>query len=121
MTELPDLTLDTIHAILDGTLDDATVNALVLRSLGFTYDPDHQIWDPSQADPNWPQDPTPDVIANRKDSVRLTRSIPPEDKQLLKEQLNFPGYKVNELTPTKTRRATAANWLLGVIKRHSQA
>lgn len=120
LSHLPDLTVDTIQAILNGTVDDATVNALVLRSLGFRYDPNTQTWDVSEADPGWPTDPLPDVIANRKDSVKLTRSIPPEDKQLLKEQLNFPGYKIDELTPTKTRRATAANWLLGVIKRQSR-
>lgn len=119
MPDLSDLTLETIQAILDGDLDDDTVNALVLRSLGFRYDPETQTWDGSQADPQWPTDPLPDVIANRKDSVRLTRSIPPEHKQLLKQQLHFPGYRVDELTPTKTRRATAANWLLGVIKRQS--
>lgn len=120
MTSLPDLNVDTLHQILDGSLDDATVNALVLRSLGFRYDPDTQTWDASQADPHWQTDPLPDVIANRKDSVKLTRAIPPEDKQLLKEHLNFPGYRISELTPTKTRRATAVNWLLGVIKRQSQ-
>ncbi len=119
MTDLNDLTLETIQAILDGDLNDDTINALVLQSLGFRYDEQTQTWDSSQADPQWPTDPPPDVIANRKDSVRLTRSIPPEDKQLLKQQLHFPGYTVNELTPTKTRRATAANWLLGVIKRRS--
>lgn len=121
MADLPDLTLETIQAILDGDLDDDRVNALVLRSLGFRYDAETGSWEGSQADPQWPTDPLPDVIANRKDSVRLTRSIPPEDKQLLKQQLNFPGYTLDQLTPTKTRRATAANWLLGVLKRQNRS
>ncbi len=114
---LPDLSIDTVWAILNGQLEDEVVNALVLRSLGFRYDESTQTWDPSQADPAWQTGDIPHFIANRKDIVKLTRSIPAEDQQLLKEQLKFPGYKIHELTPQKTRRATAANWLLGVIKR----
>jgi hypothetical protein len=30
--------------------------------------------------------------------------------------LGFKGYKVGELVPRKTRRATAVNWLLGHLK-----
>ncbi len=44
--------------------------------------------------------------------MKLTRSIPPENKQLLKTQLGFEGYTVSELIPRKTRRATMVNWLL---------
>ena len=61
----------------------------------------------AEAFPNAPQ-----VIATRPASVRLTRSIPAEFKQLLKQQLGFPGYRINELYPRRTRRATAVNWLL---------
>ena len=42
----------------------------------------------------------------------MTRSIPKEHKQGLKNFLNFKGYKINELYPRKTRRATAINWLI---------
>jgi hypothetical protein len=45
----------------------------------------------------------------------MTRSIPAENKQLLKDKLGFQGYKVNELVPRKTRRATIANWLLSYM------
>jgi hypothetical protein len=48
--------------------------------------------------------------------VKLTRSIPPENKQLLKEQLGFKGYKLGEFGPRQTRRATAANWLLSYMQ-----
>jgi hypothetical protein len=48
--------------------------------------------------------------------VKLTRSIPQENKQLLKEQLGFKGYKLGEFGPRQTRRATAANWLLSYMK-----
>jgi hypothetical protein len=44
--------------------------------------------------------------------VALTRSIPKQHKQLLKEQLGFGGYRIGELYPRRTRRATAVNWLL---------
>lgn len=52
------------------------------------------------------------MIASRAASVRLTRSIPKESKQLLKRQLQFAGYRITELYPRRTRRATAVNWLL---------
>jgi len=42
----------------------------------------------------------------------LTRSIPKEYKQGLKNFLYFKGYKINELYPRRTRRATAVNWLI---------
>ncbi|MEN9231826.1 MAG: DUF1823 family protein [Thermostichus sp. DG02_5_bins_236] len=112
---IPPLNLETIQAILSGELPDETVNALVLQSLGFCYDPTRQTWDPCRVDPAWQGEGIPDVIANRPDSVKLTRSIAPENKQLLKQVLGFAGYKIHELTPQKTRRATAANWLLGVL------
>ncbi len=54
----------------------------------------------------------PQFIAERPPSVALTRSIAKEHKQLLKEQLGFAGYRIGELYPRRTRRATAVNWLL---------
>ena len=42
----------------------------------------------------------------------MTRSIPKDYKQGLKNFLNFTGYKSNELYPRRTRRATAVNWLI---------
>ena len=55
---------------------------------------------------------SPQLIAERPASVRLTRSIPKQHKQLLKQQLGFQGYRIGELYPRRTRRATAVNWLL---------
>ena len=54
----------------------------------------------------------PQFIAERPPSVALTRSIAKEHKQLLKQQLGFAGYRIGELYPRRTRRATAVNWLL---------
>ena len=54
----------------------------------------------------------PQIISERIASVHLTRSIPKEHKQGLKNFLNFKGYQINELYPRRTRRATAVNWLI---------
>ena len=54
----------------------------------------------------------PQIISERPASVHLTRSIPKEHKQGLKNFLNFKGYKINELYPRRTRRSTAVNWLI---------
>jgi Domain of unknown function (DUF1823) len=120
MVDLPPLTDETFWAILRDELDDATVNQLVWHYLGYQYDPATG-WSSSTVDPGWQQDyPTPpDFIDSRPATVKLTRSIPAENKQLLKEELGFEGYTVNELVPRKTRRATLANWLLSYRKLHT--
>jgi hypothetical protein len=56
------------------------------------------------------------ITQSRRATVKLTRSIPKSNKQLLKEQLGFEGYKVGELVPRLTRRATMANWLLSHMR-----
>nr|WP_259736342.1 DUF1823 family protein [Synechococcus sp. CS-1329] len=105
--------------ILDDRLSDRCVCELIWRRLG--YGPQQgepqqgAIWlaGPSTP-PAWaeafPQ--APELIAERPPSVRLTRSIPAEHKQLLKTQLGFAGYRIDELVPRRTRRATAVSWLL---------
>ncbi len=117
MTDLPLLTTETIWAILNDTLDDAIVNQLAWQSLGYQHNADTQTWDSTNVDPTWRNDypEPPDFIASRPAVVKLTRAIPPENKQLLKEKLGFEGYKIGELNPRLTRRATIANWLLGYI------
>ena len=54
----------------------------------------------------------PLIISERKASIHLTRSIEKHSKQGLKEILGFKGYKISELYPRRTRRATAVNWLI---------
>lgn len=111
---LPPLTDDTIWAIINQKIPDIVVSRLIWEALGYRYDPQTQAWDNSQVEGDWKQDYPlpPDFIGGRPASVKLTRSIPPENKQLLKEQLGFRGYKIGEFGPRETRRATAANWLL---------
>ena len=117
MASLPTLNTETIWAILNDTVDDTTVNALVWQCLGYRYDGAGN-WDTTAVAPDWREQylEPPNFIDSRPATIKLTRSILPAHKQLLKEKLGFKGYKVHELNPRLTRRATAANWLLGYIQ-----
>lgn len=117
MSELPPLNIDTIWQILNEEIDDTTVNQLVWHYLGYRYDRATQTWGNSQVPEDWRSEypEPPDFIANRPPTVKLTRSIPPANKQLLKEKLGFKGYKIGDFGPRQTRRATAANWLLSYM------
>jgi len=116
--QLPPLTTDTIWKIINDEVDDATARALVWHYLGYRFDPATQQWDASAVPADWQATYPlpPDFIGDRPPVVKLTRSIPPENKQLLKEKLGFKGYQVGELVPRKTRRATIANWLLSYMQ-----
>jgi hypothetical protein len=118
MSNLPPLNTDTIWAILRDAIDDDTANQLVWQCLGYRHDPNTGTWDNAAVPAEWQADypEPPNFIESRPATVKLTRSIPKENKQLLKEQLGFEGYKVDELVPRKTRRATIANWLLSYMK-----
>lgn len=122
MSDLPPLNTDTLWDIIHDKIDDATTNRLVWHYLGYRYDDSTQTWDASQVDPAWREayPEPPDFIASRPATVKLTRSIPKANKQLLKEQLGFTGYKVGELVPRLTRRATMVNWLLSYLKDNPQ-
>jgi Domain of unknown function (DUF1823) len=111
---LPELNDDTIWAILDKKIPDMVINQLIWQALGYRFERDSQSWNCTEVAADWLTDypEPPDFIGGRPASVKLTRSIPPENKQLLKEYLGFPGYKIGEFGPPETRRATAANWLL---------
>lgn len=118
MFNLPPLNTDTIWAIINEEIDDATVNQLVWHYLGYRYNEASQTWDTSQVVDDWAEkySEPPDFIENRPPTVKLTRSIPKENKQLLKEKLGFKGYKLGEFGPRQTRRATAASWLLNYMQ-----
>ncbi|PZV01044.1 MAG: DUF1823 domain-containing protein [Leptolyngbya sp.] len=113
---LPRLTDDTLWAILNDEIDDDTVNRLVWRGLG--YQDSSAGWDSSAVEPAWAEKypEPPNFIESRPATVQLTRSIPPEYKQLLKEELEFKGYTVDQLIPRLTRRATMVSWLLSYRK-----
>ena len=105
-----------LMAILEDRLSDRFVASLVWERLGYLPPEDGAgSWLAGPATPAaWREafPEAPQVIAVRSASVRLTRSIPKESKQLLKQQLQFGGYRIHELYPRRTRRATAVNWLL---------
>lgn len=115
---MPSLTDNTLWAILNDELDDDTVNRLVWCGLG--YRETDGGWDSSAVEPAWaekfPQ--PPNFIESRPATVQLTRSIPKDDKQLLKDELGFKGYTVDQLIPRLTRRATMVSWLLSYRRRH---
>lgn len=118
MSELPPLSVETIWAILNEEIDDAVVNQMVWYYLGYRYDRDNNKWDSSSVDAQWRDEypEPPDFIQFRPPTVKLTRSIPKENKQLLKQKLGFKGYKIGEFGPRQTRRATMANWLLSIME-----
>lgn len=121
MSNLPPLETETIWAILNEEIDDTTVNQLVWYCLGYRYNSSTGKWDTQEVAPEWRDEYSepPDFIDSRPATVKLTRSIPSENKQLLKEKLGFKGYKVGEFGPRQTRRATAANWLLSYMQLNS--
>jgi hypothetical protein len=110
---LPPLTRETIWQILREEIDDMVVDRLLWDNLGYRYDRPTNTWNIDGVSPDWQTDYPlpPDFIASRPATVKLTRSIPASDKQLLKEDLGFTGYKIGEFGPRQTRRATAANYL----------
>ncbi|NJR40272.1 MAG: DUF1823 family protein [Leptolyngbyaceae cyanobacterium CSU_1_4] len=126
MPDLPPLTNDTLWAILNDELEDAIANQLIWHCLGYRLQPEDRQpedrqpnqWDTTAVAPEWREayPEPPNFIESRPATVKLTRSIAKEHKQLLKEELKFEGYSVGELVPRKTRRATMVNWLLAYRK-----
>jgi len=101
--------------VLEDKVSDVFVCELVWERLFYTVELSTNNWIPTVLTPTyWSEkfEKAPQIISERKASVHLTRSIPKEHKQGLKDFLNFKGYKINELYPRRTRRATAVNWLI---------
>jgi len=103
-----------LEAVLADRTSDRFVCQLIWPRLGYRPDADGLWLAGPDTPPAWAEafPRAPELIAERPASVRLTRSIPPEHKQLLKQQLGFAGYRIGGLYPRRTRRATAVNWLL---------
>jgi hypothetical protein len=111
-----------LEAVLADRTSDRFVCALIWRRLGYVPDGDG-VWRAGSAtEEPWrtafPVEPA--FIAERPASVALTRSIPREHKQLLKEWLGFAGYRIGELYPRRTRRATVVNWLLAHLAQRGE-
>ncbi len=104
-----------LFLILEDKVSDVFVCELVWERLFYIYQPSTDEWISSSLTPSfWSEKflKAPQIISERSASVHLTRSIPKDHKQNLKKILNFKGYKINELYPRRTRRATAVNWLI---------
>ena len=104
-----------LFLILDDKVSDVFVCELVWERLFYTKQPSINEWKSSELTSSYWAEKfvnAPQIISDRSASVHLTRSIPKDHKQGLKNFLNFKGYKIDELYPRRTRRATAVNWLI---------
>ena len=104
-----------LFSILEDKVSDVFVCELIWERLFYIKETSIKNWITSEYTPSyWSEkyNKAPQIIAERGASIHLTRSIPRNYKQGLKEILDFKGYKINELYPRRTRRATAVNWLI---------
>ena len=122
VTDLWPLSRDLLVQILEDRCSDRFVCERIWERLGYRED-SAGVWGAGPETPGeWSAafSEAPQLIAERPASVRLTRSIAKPHKQLLKQQLAFPGYRIGELYPRRTRRATAVNWLLAWLAERSE-
>ena len=122
VTDLWPLSRDLLVQILEDRCSDRFVCERIWERLGYRED-SAGVWGAGPETPaEWSAafSEAPQLIAERPASVRLTRSIAKPHKQLLKQQLAFPGYRIGELYPRRTRRATAVNWLLAWLAERSE-
>jgi len=106
---------DLLFLVIEDRVSDVFVCELVWERLFYTREKNTDDWISSELTPAYWSEKfvkAPQIISERIASVHLTRSIPKEHKQGLKNFLNFKGYQINELYPRRTRRATAVNWLI---------
>ena len=107
---------------------DIDTNVLLWKCLGYTYDVESNAWTNENVFPKWKSkfpeppdmigvtrkyDPETDKVV-RNASMDLMRSIPRTFKGGIRnlQHVGFKGFKLNELTPNKTRRAQSVNWML---------
>ena len=118
----PDLSDEELLRIVLQEMPDEEVNTLVWKYLGYRYDDERSCWDASEVFPKWrakyPQ--PPDLIGVTRTYTRevdepvlravqaLQKSVPTEHKDNLRQTLRplgWSGFKLEGLTPNKTRRA----------------
>jgi len=114
--------------IVEERATDTDVNILLWKCLGYEYNEASGVWKNDKVFPKWalkfPEPPDLIGVTRRYDpdtdrrvrnaSMDLMRSIPRDFKGGVRSlaAVGFKGYKLNELTPNKTRRAQATNWLI---------
>ena len=106
---------DLLFLVLEDKVSDVFVCELVWERLFYIRETTLDNWFSSALTPTYWSEKfvkAPQIISERIASVHLTQSIPKVNKQGLKKFLNFKGYKINELYPRRTRRATVVNWLI---------
>ncbi|CAM9189751.1 unnamed protein product [Ascophyllum nodosum] len=108
---------------------DKEVNWLVWKCLGYRFDTERELWMADNVFPLWKEKypEPPDLIGVTrvysrevdrpvmKANQALVRSIPMEFKRSIMEHLKpigFTGYKMDELTPNRTRRAQVTNFII---------
>ena len=104
-----------LFLVLEDKVSDVFVCELVWERLFYKRELPKNGWFHSVLTPTYWSEKfkeAPQIISERMASVHLTRSIPKDHKNGLKHFLDFKGYKINELYPRRTRRATAVNWLI---------
>jgi hypothetical protein len=133
---MPPLDARLLLQIVRGESSDGIVNEVLRSLLGWVYNAESGTWEDDLVPPEWKDDyPSgpPDFIGSASDYSpekdrpvkkavqKLTRSIPSEYKQISREvlgPLGFEGWKIDQLTPNRTRRATAVNWILYYVRVH---
>ena len=117
-------------SILADQVSDVFVCELIWERLFYSKQRSSKDWIFSEYTPSYWSEKyhkAPEIISERAASIHLTRAIPKVHKQGLKKILGFKGYKINELYPRRTRRATAVNWLIfwgdetnSILKEHEK-
>ena len=104
-----------LFSIINDQVSDVFVCELIWERLFYVKKTSYKDWISSEYTPTYWSEKynyAPQIVSERGASIHLTRSIPKDYKQGLKKDLNFKGYKINELYPRRTRRAAAVNWLI---------
>lgn len=133
--EPPKLSVDDLLKIVRAETPDEWVNEIVRMFLGWRQLENGE-WNDDLVEDRWKTvyksgppnfigkagEYSPEIDRPVKLAVQnLSRSVPPEGKQLLKPTLSpfgFNGWKIQELTPNLTRRAQCVNFILYWYKSH---
>lgn len=129
------LTIDDLMAIVKNGCPDSWPNEIIRILLGWRQNEDGS-WDDSHVPAEWlesyPKGP-PDFIGDPTDYSRekdmpvklavqkMVRSVLPEHKNGFREVMKpagFPGWKVADLTPNRTRRAQCVNYIIFWYRMH---